>query len=75
MNTVELLAIIKDLSEAYGYALTRLMKLSGSDRVILSRLVRRGLIKRVGRGRYVITRQGIEYLKKNSSYFIEYQNL
>lgn len=60
--------IIEDLSNEYGYALIRLLRLSKSDRSLLSYLVKRGLVKRISRGKYVITKDGLEYLRRYGIY-------
>ncbi len=64
MYILELLAIIKDLCDEYGYALIRLLRLNKNDRSLLSYLVKRGLVKRISRGKYVITEDGLNYLRK-----------
>jgi len=57
-----MLRVIKDLCDTYGYASTLLLKPNQAERVLLSRLVKKGLIKRISKGLYVITDKGLEYL-------------
>ncbi len=46
------------------------MKPSKTDRVVVARLIKHGLNKRLEGVKYIITKEGIEYLKNNSSYIL-----